>query len=132
MTSSFKRLQAEQAYLKRLRAELGRLGDQHKEWKRQVPLLQDLIRKADAAGMKQAEIVELTGYARDNIRLLCMSPEQREELRRRRRVGTDTVALADQVQLSAPGIHSPDCRCPLCQEAMQRAAQRRGSRTKRT
>lgn len=106
MTDSFKRLQAEQAYLKRLRAELGRLGDQHKEWKKQIPILQDLIRKADAAGMKQAEIVELTGYARDNIRLLCMSPEQREELRRRRRVGADQVALESNPALVAQMEHA--------------------------
>lgn len=92
--------------LNRLREQLKPLGDQHKEWKAKVPILQDLIRKADAAGMKQAEIVELTGYARDNIRLLCMSPEQREELRRRRRVGADQVALESNPALVAQMEHT--------------------------
>lgn len=92
--------------LNRLREQLKPLGDQHKEWKKKVPIMQDLIRKADAAGMKQAEIVELTGYARDNIRLLCMSPEQREELRRRRRrVGADQVALESNPALVAQMEH---------------------------
>lgn len=114
--------------LNRLRDQLKPLGDQHKEWKKQVPILQDLIRKADAAGMKQAELVDLTGYARDNIRLLCMSPEQREELRRRRRVGTDTVALA--AAEGAAGA-APDPALSL-RGGMESAARRRGSRTKRT
>ena len=79
--------------LKRLRAELEQLGNQHKAWKKQVPTLQDLIRRAYAAGIIQAEIVELTGYQRDNIRLLCMDPAEREELRSRRRKGTPPVTF---------------------------------------
>jgi hypothetical protein len=80
--------------LNRLRAELKPLGDQHKEWKKTAPIMQDLIRRAYNFGMQQWELVELTGYARDNIRLLCMPDDQREELRSRRRKGVDRVAQA--------------------------------------
>jgi hypothetical protein len=83
-----------------LRTELKMLGNQHKRWKEKEPILHDLIRRAHDAGMKQAEIVELAGYKRDNIRLLCMDPAQREELRaRRRRRGVDQLALEANPQL---------------------------------
>lgn len=84
-----------------LRTELKMLGNQHKRWKEKIPILQELVRQAHAAGMRQAEIADLSGYERDNVRLLCMSPEQREELRRRRRVGADQVALESNPALVA-------------------------------
>lgn len=71
--------------LDRLRTELKMLGAQHRRWRERQPILHERIRQAHAAGMKQAEIADLSGYERDNIRLLTMSPEQREELRARRR-----------------------------------------------
>lgn len=87
--------------LNRLRAELKPLGDQHKEWKKTAPIMQDLIRRAYNFGMQQWELVELTGYARDNIRLLCMPDDQREELRSRRRKGVDQTVLEANPGLAA-------------------------------
>jgi len=51
------------------------------------PELEKEIRAAAAAGMSQSQIVEITGYARESIRLLCMTPEQREAERVKRRKG---------------------------------------------
>jgi len=49
--------------------------------------------------MKQVEIADLSGYERDNIRLLCMDDVEREELRARRRRGVPTVTLGDNAEL---------------------------------
>jgi len=72
----------------RLRTELKMLGNQHKKWKAKTPILHDRIRRAHEAGMKQVEIAELSGYERDNIRLLCMDDEAREAIRAKRRAGS--------------------------------------------
>jgi len=90
-----------------LRTELKMLGNQHKKWKATAPILRDLIRRAAAAGMKQVEIADLSGYERDNIRLLCMDDADREELRRRRRRGVDQVAL-DTFPTAAQTLTVPD------------------------
>lgn len=54
---------------------------------RERPELEKEIRAAAGAGMAQAEIVAITGYSRESVRLLCMTPEQREAERAKRRQG---------------------------------------------
>lgn len=49
------------------------------------PELEKEIQTAAASGMPQHQIVEITGYSRENVRLLCMTPEQREAERAKRR-----------------------------------------------
>lgn len=41
------------------------------------PELDDLIRAADAAGMPQVDIVNETGYTRDQVRQICLPAERR-------------------------------------------------------
>lgn len=84
-----------------LRTELKMLGRQHQRWKETEPILKDRIRRAKQAGMTQAEIVKLTLYTRDNVRLMCMPDDQREELRARRRKPRIPAELADQMERTA-------------------------------
>jgi hypothetical protein len=63
------------AKAKRLRAQLDELK----------PQLDDAIRAAHAAGTPQVEIVAASGYTREMIRQLCLTEEERAELKARRR-----------------------------------------------
>jgi hypothetical protein len=49
--------------------------------------LEPEIYAAAPAGVPQIDIIRWTGLARESVRLKSMSPEQREELRQRRRKG---------------------------------------------
>ncbi len=46
------------------------------------------IPQAAEGGMRQHRIVEITEYTREAVRQLCMTPEQREEERKKRRERT--------------------------------------------
>lgn len=41
------------------------------------PELYELIKAAAAEGTPQVDLVELTGYTRDQIRVICLPPEKR-------------------------------------------------------
>jgi hypothetical protein len=60
---------------------LRRLGSEHKRIKTRlkslVPELADEIRTAAAADVPQVEIVEATGYTRDQIRQICLPPDKK-------------------------------------------------------
>lgn len=43
------------------------------------------IRAAHVAGVEQKKIIDLTGYARESVRLASMTPEEREQERQKRR-----------------------------------------------
>ena len=43
---------------------------------------------ADAAEVPQVKICELTGYTRETVRQICLTPEQREAEREKRRQRT--------------------------------------------
>lgn len=49
--------------------------------------LEPEIYAAAQAGVPQVDIIKWTGLARESVRLKSMSPEQRDELRARRRKG---------------------------------------------
>lgn len=70
-------------------AQLTQLG---RKRKRLLDQLEDLRREitpeieaANAAGIEQKTIADLTHYTRETIRQACLSPEQREGERQRRR-----------------------------------------------
>lgn len=64
------------------------LGTRYKSLRKQLatlrPLLVDAIRAAAAEGVTQVKIVELTGYTRDAVRVLCLPDDSRRELGTRR------------------------------------------------
>lgn len=66
---------------------LAQLGRRHKRLRDDLaklrPGLADEIRRARAAGMAQADIVKVTGYARDRVRQICLPADRR----RRRKDG---------------------------------------------
>lgn len=49
--------------------------------------LEPEVRAAAVAGIPQVDVIRWTGMARESVRLKSMSPEQRDELRQRRRKG---------------------------------------------
>ena len=62
-----------------------RLLDQLEELRQEIT---PKILAANAAGTEQKTIAEVTHYTRDTIRQVCLSPEQREAERQRRRERT--------------------------------------------
>lgn len=78
--------------LHQLGAEMKRIRTREKVIR---PELHDLIRAADAAGMPQVDIVDETGYTRDQVRQICLPPERK----RSRAKATPDAAPAPQ---SAP------------------------------
>lgn len=78
--------------LKTVGAKRIRLDAQLAELK---PGLDDLIRRAHAAGVEQQTIAEWTGYRRDNIRLITMTPQERDAYNARRRARTAQQDLDD-------------------------------------
>lgn len=74
------------------RSALANLGRQHKRARANVKdvrrrLLPEIL-AAHHDGVPQQEIVELTGYTREAVRLICLPDEQREALKDRRRKKT--------------------------------------------
>jgi hypothetical protein len=63
------------------RTRLRQLGARHQRLRRDLeairPELAEEIRAAAAAGMPQVEIVNETGYTRDQVRQICLPPEKR-------------------------------------------------------
>ncbi len=77
------------------RSRLTKLGREHRRLKAALERvradLADEIPKANAGDVPQNEIAALADYTRESVRQLCLTPEQREaekEKRRRRLSGT--------------------------------------------
>lgn len=68
---------------------LAELGRQHKRLRAQIEevraKLGPEILAAHLAEVQQVEIVELTGYTRESVRQICMSDEEREAIKAKRR-----------------------------------------------
>lgn len=68
---------------------LTRLGKEHRRIKTALDRIRaelaDEIPKAAEGGMAQHEIAGKAGYTREIVRQLCLTPEQREEERIKRR-----------------------------------------------
>ncbi len=60
---------------------LAQLGRRHQKLRDDLdalrPDLAEEIRAAHAAGMAQVDIVKATGYTRDQVRQICLPPDQR-------------------------------------------------------
>jgi hypothetical protein len=72
--------------------ELDRLSRDHlrkkKAYEEARDRLAEAIPAAAAAGIRQVKIVEITTYTREAVRQMCMTPEQREAEREKRRERT--------------------------------------------
>lgn len=73
------------ARLQQLGRKRKRLLDQLEELR---PDITAEVLAAHQAGVKQRDLVDASHYTRDWVRQLCMSPEQREAARNRRRKQT--------------------------------------------
>lgn len=74
--------------------KLTKLGKEHKRIAARMeelrPELVEEIRAAAHAGVSQTEIIGLSGYTRNTVRLASMSPEERDaENAKRRKATTD-------------------------------------------
>ncbi len=73
-------------------ATLAKLGKEHRKAKAALERIRaqlgEEIVKANDGGLPQHEIVALSDYTRESVRLLCLTPEQKEEERRKRRKPT--------------------------------------------
>lgn len=73
-------------------AKLARLGAERIALVAQLEKLQTELKPeiiaADAAEVPQVDICELTGYTRETVRQICLTPEQREAEREKRRQRT--------------------------------------------
>jgi hypothetical protein len=73
-------------------SQLERLGKDYQRkrdaFEKARDLVADEIVAAAAAGVPQRDIVHLTGYTREAIRQLCLTPEQREAEKEKRRTRT--------------------------------------------
>jgi hypothetical protein len=69
-----------------LLAKLGATRQRHERALQELrPQLVEEIRAAGEAGVLQAEIVRLTGYTREQVRKICLPPDQREAEEQARR-----------------------------------------------
>lgn len=80
---------------------LADLGRKHRKLKADLDALRaeivPEIIAADLAGLQQKDIAELSDYTRESIRQICLTDEQREDEREKRRArtrGTKTKAGA--------------------------------------
>ncbi len=77
---------------KMTKEELTRLSRDHLRKKKAYEEARDRLAKAvpaaAEAGIRQIEIVDITTYTREAVRQMCMTPEQREAERQKRRERT--------------------------------------------
>lgn len=73
----------------KLIAELAQYGGEQEHLVKQLDAVRDVLRplivKAHEIGIPQVDIVDLTGYTRETVRKICLSPEQAEAERAQRR-----------------------------------------------
>lgn len=73
-------------------SKLARLGKEHRKRRAALDQLRTELAAeiiaAHEADVPQKDIVEMTGYTREAVRQLCLSPEQKEEENRKRRERT--------------------------------------------
>ncbi len=71
---------------------LAKLGKEHRKAKATLDRIRaqvaEEIVKANEGGAPQHEIVSLSGYTRESVRLLSLTPEQKEAERQKRRKPT--------------------------------------------
>lgn len=76
-------------------SRLAKLGKEHKRRRAALDEIRDQLApeivQADQAGIQQREIAELSGYTREAVRQLCLTDEQREAEKVRRRERTRKV-----------------------------------------
>jgi hypothetical protein len=68
---------------------LAKLGKEHRKAKAtleriRAQLAEEIV-SANKGGVPQHEIVSLSDYTRESVRLLCLTPEQKEAERQKRR-----------------------------------------------